>query len=478
MNNLSVKTLSGGTAEVDAQAVTALQTAVRGPVLTADSPEYDATRQVWNAMIDKYPALIVRCTGTADVVTAVNFARQHETMLSVRGGGHNAAGFAVADGGVMIDLSLMRGVHVDPSARTARAAGGVTWGDLDHETQLFGLAAPGGVVSTTGIAGLTLGGGIGWLRRKYGLSCDNLVSADVVTAAGKVVHVSQNENADLFWALRGGGGNYGIVTSFEFKLHPVGPMVMAAVIFYPFDVAQQVFAGWREFMASAPNEIASNVFLSTIPPTADWPKEMHWVPFTGVSAMYTGSVEDGQQALQPLRELATPIADVSQPMPYTMFQQLFDPLFPKGALQYYWKSLNLNSLADEVVEIIINYAQKQPSPMNLIDIWAMGGAVARVGAEESAFGNRDFPYSLVLNSTCSDPADNEANIAWTRALWDELQGFSPGSTYLNFPGLGEDADRIVKQSYGDNYVRLSAIKRKYDPGNLFRLNQNIKPAQG
>jgi FAD/FMN-containing dehydrogenase len=477
MSQLQIKSLNGEQVAIGPDAQMAFRDSLRGPLLMSGDEGYEEARSVWNGMIDRRPALIARCTGTADVLQAVRFASDNGLLVSVHGGGHNAAGFAVIDDGLMIDLSLMKGVYVDPQARTARTEGGVTWGDLDHETQPFGLAAPGGLISTTGIAGLTLGGGFGWLRRKYGLSCDNLIAADVVTADGQLHRTSETENADLFWALRGGGGNFGVVTSFEFSLHPVGPMVMAAILFYPFEAVRQVFGGWRDFVATAPDEISTNAFIWSIPPTEDWPVEMHWQPFVGVSAMYVGSVEEGQQALQPLRELAEPLADASQPMPYTFLQQMFDPFFPAGELQYYWKSLNLDGLDENAIETIITHAETRPSPMNLIDLWAMGGAVGRVGADDSAFGDRSFPFSLVLNSCWRDPADNKANIAWTRALWHDMQRFSPGSTYLNFPGLGEEGEAIVKQSYGANYERLSAIKQKYDPDNLFRLNQNIKPAQ-
>jgi hypothetical protein len=475
MSELQVKTLNGQLANISTQAFDALQANLRGALLRPDDDGYESARQVWNGMIDRRPALIARCTGTADVIATVNFAREHNLLVSVRGGGHNAAGHAVNEGGLVIDLSPMKGIRVDPQARRAWAAGGVTWGDLDHETQPFGLAAPGGVVSTTGIAGLTLGGGFGWLRRKYGLSCDNLLSADVVTVEGKLIKASETENADLFWALRGGGGNFGIVTSFEYRLYPVGPQVMAAVVFYPFEAAAQVMTGWRDFMATAPDEISSNLALWSIPPTPDWPEEMHWQPMTAVIAMYAGSVAEGQRALQPLRELATPLADASQPMPYTALQQMFDPFFPEGDLHYYWKSLNLNCLDETAIETLIRYAAERPSAMSVIDIWSLGGAVGRIGPAATAFGDRSTPFSLVLNTSWADPADTKANIAWTRALWSAMQPFSPGSIYLNFPGLGEEGEALVAQAYGANYERLVAIKQKYDPDNLLRLNQNINP---
>jgi len=475
MSNIQILTLTGDKKTLEAAMIAELKNSLRGDLLQTGDIGYEKVRRVWNGMIDKRPALIARCTGTADVIQAVKFAQQHDLLVSVRGGGHNVAGNAVCDESLMIDLSLMKGIHVDARCRTARVAPGATLGDLDHETQAFGLAAPGGVVSTTGVAGLTLGGGYGWLRRKYGLSCDNLLSVDVVTAEGKLLTASETENADLFWAIRGGGGNFGIVTSFEFRLHPVGPMVMAGVIFYPFAEAKTVLAGWRDFMATAPDEISSNATLWSIPPTPDFPEALHWQPMVAVIAVYSGPVEEGQQAIQPLRELATPITDASSPMPFTVMQSMFDPFFPEGQLYYYWKSLNLSRLSNDAIDTLIAHAETRPSPMSLIDIWAMGGAVSRVGPEETAFGDRSAPFTMVLNTSWPDPKDSEQNIGWTRQLWTEMQRFSPGSIYLNFPGLGEDNDETVQKAYGPNYERLATLKKKYDPSNFFRLNQNIKP---
>jgi FAD/FMN-containing dehydrogenase len=467
--------LDGRPASVDEEAVMQLRTRLRGALLQPGDEGYDAARGIWNGMIDRRPALIARCRGTADVMEAVRFAHEHNVLVSVRGGGHNVAGYAVAEGGLMIDLSLMKSVSVDPQARIARVEGGVTWGELDHETQAFGLATPGGAVSTTGVAGLTLGGGLGWLRRKYGLSCDNLLSADVVTADGRLVTASETENADLFWALRGGGGNFGVVTSFQFRLFPIGPTVMATLVFYPFDAAQQVVQGWRDFMATAPDEISSNLALWSIPPTADWPAAMHGQPMVAVVAMYAGEAAKGEQALLPLRELAMPLADASQPMPYVALQQVFDPFFPEGELYYYWKSLNLDRLDDEAIDTLIAYAEQRVSPMALIDLWALGGAVGRVPATATAFGDRSMSYSLVLNTSWADPTQSDANIAWTRELWTAMHRFSSGATYLNFPGFGEEGESMVRDAFGANFERLAAVKRKYDPGNLFRLNQNIPP---
>lgn len=474
MTNLQVVTLSGEKIEIDDEALANLQTAVRGPILTADSPDYDEVRQVWNKMIDKRPALIVRCTGTADVVTAVNFARQYNLLTAVRGGGHNAAGNATCEGGLMLDLSLMKGIYVDTQKRTAHAQGGVTWGDLDHETQLHGLAAPGGVVSTTGIAGLTLGGGYGYLRRKHGLSCDNLLSVEIVTASGQVLTASESEHEDLFWALRGGGGNFGVVTSFEFKLHAVGPLVNLVVAMYPLEKAAEIIPAWRDFMAQAPPEFSCNCLCWTIPDAPDFPPEARNRAIVAVSGVHCGPLDEGAAFVQPLRELAEPVLDLSGQMPYVVVQTLFDWAFPKGELYHYWKSLYMNELNDEVIAIITEQSENRPTDMILFDIWAMGEAVSRVPADATAMGDRSAPFTFVFNTTWADPALSDACIDWTRHFYDRLQPYSPGSSYLNFPGFMEE-ERLVEKAYGKNFARLAAIKNKYDPTNLFCLNQNIKP---
>lgn len=477
MLDIKIQTTTNGPVVLENDVIAEFEHRLSQPLINRGDALYDETRAIWNGMIDKEPALIARCTGVADVVAAVKFAREHDLLVSVRGGGHNAAGNAVCNGGLMIDLAPLKGIHVDLQSQTVRAEAGVTWGELDRETQLFGLAAPGGIVSTTGIAGLTLGGGYGWLRRKYGLSCDNLLEADIVTATGEVFTTSEAENPDLFWAIRGGGGNFGIVTSFKFKLHSVGPMVLAGPIFYAFSDAKTVFRGWRDFMATAPDEISANAALWSFPPAPDFPEELHGKPMCAVVAVYAGPVEKGQTVMQPLRELANPIADAVAPMPFAAMQQLFDPFFPEGELQYYWKSLNLSDLSDKAIDTLIAYAEKRPSPMSLIDVWGMGGALSRIAADETAFGDRSNPYSLILNTSWTDPNDSDKNIAWTRNFWSDMQQFSSGRTYLNFPGLGEDNDEAVQKAYGPNYDRLVSLKKKYDPDNFFRLNQNIKPVR-
>src|SRR5207253_1918829 len=358
---------------LDAQAVAGLSERVRGAVLTPGDPRYDEARELWNALIDRRPALIVQCSGAADVVDAVNFAREQGLVLSIKAGGHNVAGNAVNDAGIVLDLSQMRGVHVDPDAQTVRVQGGATWGDCDRETQLFGLAVPGGVVSTTGVAGLTLHGGIGHLRRKYGLSIDNLVSVDIVTADGQFRRASATENEDLFWAVRGAGSNFGVVTSFEFRAHPVGPMVSVGAIFYPLEEARTILPAWRDFMTTAPEELSSLAICWSVPPHPPFPPEIHGTPVVVVAAAYSGSVEDGERIVQPLRELAEPVVDASGPWPWLGLQSGFDAIFPKGELRY-WKSRSVTELSDEVIDEIISLASRRPTPLTDIVTWHHGGA--------------------------------------------------------------------------------------------------------
>lgn len=461
---------------LDDEVVEAFIAGQRGAVLRPGGPGYDDARQVWNGLIDRHPALIARCTGAADVINAVNFARDNNLVLPVLGGGHNVAGNAVCDGGLTIDLSLMTGVHVDPVARTVRAQGGATWADVDRETQVFGLATPGGLISTTGIGGLTLHGGMGHLRRKHGLSIDNLLSADIVTADGELRTASETENVDLFWAVRGAGSNFGVVTSFEFRLHPIGPTVMLCAPAYSLDDAPHVVPKWRDFMATAPEEITSVVIFWSIPsnPPA-FPEELHGLPVVILAAFYAGPAEDGERAMQPLRELGTPVIDLSGPQPYTAVQSGFDPFFSKGNLAY-WKSLYVDHLGDELIQELCWLAAERPSPLSPIDIWHHGGAMSCVGAEETAFGSRSAPFMLSFDTTWTDPADTERNIAWTRDAWAQMHRYSSGGLYLNFPGFGEEKEDLVRAAYGQNYQRLAALKTKYDPANLFRMNQNIKPS--
>jgi FAD/FMN-containing dehydrogenase len=462
-------------AALDEQAVEGLREQVRGPVLAPGDPAYDDARSIWNGLIDRRPALIVQCTGAADVVDAVNFAREQGLVLSIKAGGHNVAGNAVNDGGVVIDLSQMRGVHVDPEARTVRVQGGATWGDCDRESQLFGLAVPGGVVSTTGVAGLTLHGGLGHLRRKYGLSIDSLLSVDIVTADGQLRRASATENEDLFWAVRGAGSNFGVVTSFEFQAHPVGPMVFVGAIFYPFEDAATILPAWRDFMATAPEELSSLAICWSVPPAEPFPPELHGTPVVVVAAAYCGPVEEGEQIVQPLRELAQPVVDASGPWPWLGLQSGFDAIFPAGQLRY-WKSRAVTELSDEVIGEIVELAGRRPSPLTDIVTWHQGGAMTRVGETETAYGGRDTKFLVTAEASWTDPAQNDEAISWAREVWDAMEPYSNGAVYLNFPGLGEERDALARAGYGENYERLTSLKAKYDPDNLFRMNINIPPA--
>jgi FAD/FMN-containing dehydrogenase len=460
---------------LDEDAVQGLVQAVRGAVMRPGDPGYDDARFIWNGLIDRSPALIVQCTGAADVVDAVNFAREQNLLLSVKGGGHNVAGNAVNDGGLVIDLSQMRGVHVDPKTRTVRAQGGATWGDCDRETQLFGLAVPGGVVSTTGIAGLTLHGGVGHLRRKHGLSIDSLLSVDIVTADGQLRRASIDENEDLFWAVRGAGSNFGVVTSFEFEAHPVGPMVMVGAIFYPLEDAREIIPAWRDYMLGAPDELSSVALVWSVPPHEPFPPEYHGSPVLVIAGAYSGSVEDGEPVVQPLRELGRPLIDLSGPWPWLGLQSGFDALFPRGGL-YYWKSRALAELTAAAIDEIADFGARRPTPLTDITIWHHGGAMSRIEETATAYGGRDAPFLVTGEVSWSDPTQSDDAIAWGREFWAAMGNHSTGGLYLNFPGLGEEKEALVRAGYGVNYDRLAALKAKYDPTNLFRMNLNITPA--
>ena len=477
MNALSATALDEPDVTLDADAVEGLAARLRGSLLTEGDAGYDDARTIWNGMIDERPALIARCSGTADVLHAVRFARENELLTAVRGGGHNVAGHAVCDGGLMIDLSAMNGVRVDPAERTVRVEGGATWGDVDHETQVHGLATPGGVVSTTGVAGLTLGGGMGWLRRKHGLACDNLVSADVVTADGELVTASAAEHPDLLWGLKGGGGNFGVVTSFEFELHEVGPEVAFAAVMYPMKEAAELFPAWRDFMASAPEAITSQAILWTVPEHEAFPEAARGRDVFVTGALYAGDPDKGERALRPLRELSDPVLDMSGVVPYTFVQTSFDRFYPAGEGRYYWKSTDLDRLDGDVVEALVRHGRERPSPRTHLIIWHQGGAMERVPADATAFGDRSAPYTLTIDSTWFDAARDEENVSWTRAVWEDLQRFSTGGLYLNFPGLGEEGEELVRSAYGAGYERLVRLKREWDPDNLFRMNQNIEPSR-
>ena len=474
MDAVMARKIDGTDTALDPGDVDELRAQVGEQLVSPGDAAYEDSRRVWNGMIDKWPALIMRCRGVADVVASVHFARTHDLPLAVRGGGHNVAGFGTCDGGLVIDLAPMRGIHVDPATRTARAGGGATWADLDRETQHFGLAAPGGIVSTTGIAGLTLGGGQGWLRRTYGMACDSLISADVVTADGESVTASETEHSDLFWALRGGGGNFGVVTSFEYRLHPVGPMVAFAGPAYPLESAPSIIAAMGRFAADAPDEVNVSATLMTIPPAPSFPVELHGRQVVIVGAIYVGDPTEGERVLQPLRELEEPLLDLSGTLPYTALQQMFDPFFPAHEHHHYWKSAYLAGLGDDAASTLVEHAASWPSRMSMVGIWALGGALRRIEASATATGDRSAPFLLEILTNWADPQERDANIDWARTLFDAMMPFSTGKTNFNFPGLGNEPG-FVQAALGDNWDRLVAVKRTYDPTNLFRQNQNIDP---
>lgn len=469
-------------ASLEDEARASLVPELAGALLFPGDAGYEEARKVWNGMIDRHPALIVQANHTDDVVAAVNFARENGLLLSVRGGGHNVAGHATNDGGMVIDLSLMNRVTVDPETRLVRAQGGTTIGQLDSATQEYGLAVPMGVVSATGIAGLTLGGGYGWLRNKYGLSSDNLLEAEVVTANGRVLRASSTENAELFWGLRGGGGNFGVVTEFVYRAHSVGPEVMFVFIFHDArgDNMKRAIQFYRDYSATAPDEVSSLMFVGRIPPDEHhFPAEIHNVPYVAYGAMYADNPQAGRPLLQPLLDFGkergiSPLLDFSGVMPYVEAQKVFDEDYPDG-MRYYWKSLNLTRLDDEVIDRIVKHARRQPSALSTVDIWHVGGAVTRAGADESAFYGRQAAFLLSPEANWEDPADDEKNIAWLRDLIADMEEYSDGSRYLNFPGFQEEGDQMMEASFGPQYRRLAALKQKYDPDNLFRLNQNVRP---
>jgi FAD/FMN-containing dehydrogenase len=474
---LGLRTLSGETTELTDDQLASLRMTFRGRLLTPRDDGYDQARVVQNGLIDRHPGLVVECSGPADVIDAVNLARERQLLTAVRAGGHSIAGYGVCDGGLMIDLSVMRGVWVDPDTRTVRVQGGATWGDVDRETQAFGLAVPGGIVSTTGVAGLTLGGGIGWLHRAHGLACDNLRRVEIVTADGQLLRASEAENPDLFWAVRGGGGNFGVVTSFEFTAHPLGPVVPVAAVMYPMDDAGELFRAWRTWASGAPEEAMSRVALWWMPEAPQLPPAVHNQHVFLVGAIYTGPAEKGQEVLQPLRELGTPLLDLGAEMPFRMFQAVFDAFFPKGQLASYWKSIYLNELTGDLIDLIVEHAMGRPSPLTLVHVPMLGGAMSRVDAAATAFGDRSAPFMLSVDGNWVDPADNADNVAWVREAISQVEKFSvAGGTYLNFSGPEQTgAAELVRVAYGENLQRLAEVKKNYDPDNLFRLNNNIAP---
>lgn len=470
MPELQVRSRAG--AQLSDETLSAFQQGLRGRLASPGSEDYDQARTVWNAMIDRRPALAVRCAGAADVVRAVRFARENDLLLAVRGGGHNIAGNAVCEGGLQIDLSLMKSVRVDPARRTARVEPGATLADFDREAQAFGLATPLGINSTTGVAGLTLGGGFGWLSRGLGLTIDNLISADVVTANGELLRASDQENPDLFWGIRGGGGNFGVVTSFEFKLHPVGPNVLAGLIVHPLDDAKEVMRFHREFVETVPDDFVCWFVMRQAPPLPFLPPEWHGKEILALAVCYNGDIAEGERIAKPLREFGQPIADIISPMAYTAWQTVLDPLLTPGARNY-WKSHDFAGLSDGLVDVLVDHARRIPDPQTEIACAQLGGAVSRVPRGATAYNHRDGQYVLNVHGRWADPAKDEACIAWARSLWQAAAPFATGSVYVNF--LTQDETDRVPAAYGENYERLVALKNKYDPTNLFGVNQNIRP---
>jgi FAD/FMN-containing dehydrogenase len=465
-------TAIGNEVRLDESAFSNLQASFRGELVRPEDPGYDERRRIWNGSIDRFPALIARCAGVADVIAAVRFAREHDLTVAVRSGGHSFPGHSVCDGGMVIDLGSMKGTRVDPEAGTARAQAGVLLGELDRETQEFGLAVPAGIVTHTGLAGLTLGGGIGWLMRKYGLTIDQLLSVDLVTADGEFVKASESENPDLFWGIRGAGGNFGIVTEFEFRLNPVGPTLLAGPIFWPMEQSPEVLRFYRDWITDVPDELTTIVVHRYAPPLPMIPVELHGVPVVTVVCCYTGPVEEGEKVIRPMKEFGSPILDLCMPKPFVAHQAMFDLSLPAG-WWYYFRSCDLAELTDEVIDIVADRATKMTSPLTAFPIFQLGGAIARVGEQETAFNGRTARHTLNINATTATAEGFQEEREWSRSFWSALEPYHT-SVYVNF--LMEEGEDRVRQAYGaDKYDRLKALKRRYDPDNFFRLNQNIRP---
>ena len=444
---------------------------VRGDVIQPGDAPYDDARRIFNGMIDRRPSLIVRCVDAADVVSAVNFAREQGLPLSVRGGGHNVAGSSVVDDGIVVDLSQMRDVRIDPARRTARVGGGATWGDLDHAGHAFGLATPGGQVSTTGVGGLTLGGGIGHLSRKYGLSADNLLSVDVVLADGSFVTASHHEHADLFWAMRGAGGNFGVVTSFEFQLHPVN-MIFGGPIIYPVEQVRDVLRLYRDYLTDAPEDLTAVFAFMIVPPGPPFPEHLWHKTMCGLLVCYSGPLEQAEDIVRPLRDFGPAALDLMGPMPYPVLQSLFDPIAQPG-LQQYWKGDFITAITDEMIEVHAEYGSRIPTPMSIVHIYPVSGAVNRVAPRDTAFAHRDAKFVHIIGAAYPDPSETPQHVAWVREYWSALRPHASGA-YVNF--LMDEGEARIRGSYGSNYERLAALKQRYDPSNLFHMNQNVTPS--
>ena len=472
MATIEIAMSDGQRGRVPSDVFEEFQSGFRGRLVIPGDNDYDTARQIWNGTIDRRPGLIAECTGSADVIAAVNFAAKNDLLVSVRGGGHSWPGHSVADDALMIDLSHMRGVRVDLANKTVRAQGGAQWGDLDHETQPFGLAATGGVVSETGIAGLTLGGGAQtWLIRKYGSAADNLISADVVTADGSYLTASATENEDLFWAIRGGGGNFGVVTSFEYWLHPVGPIVLAGPAIFSWDRAKEVTQFYVDFVKDLPNELTTALFYWTAPPVDFLPESIHGKPIVFIAACYAGPAEDGEALVAPIRDLG-PAVDLLGAMPYSDLNAMFDPLLPKGTLSYA-KSDYFDEISEAAIDVMIAWADKKPANLSLTHLNHFGGAVARLPNDATPFAQRDALFTFSQDGIWTDPAETDASIEWVKGFWQAMRAFSPKGAYVNF--MDDEGEDRIREAYRGNYDRLVAIKTKYDPTNLFHLNQNIRP---
>ena len=474
MNSVSVVGLTGDRITMDVASLEKLKSSLRGALLVPGDEGYDKSRTVWNAMIDRKPALVVRCAGVADIRQAVTFAHTHRLLTAVKGGGHNIAGNAVCDGGLLIDLSTMRTVVIDPIAAVAHVEPGATLGDFDHECQAFGLATPVGINSTTGIAGLTLGGGFGWLSRKYGMTVDNLLAADVVTADGGLIRANDKEHTDLFWAIRGGGGNFGVVSRFEFKLHPVGPEVLSGMIVYPIKEAAHALKQFREHVKKLGDDTNVWTVMRKAPPLPFLPTEVHGTEIIAFCLFHVGDPNEGRKAFEPLRKLGTVLGEFTAMQPYTAWQQTFDPLLTPGARNY-WKSHNFVDLSDGAIDVAVKYAQSLPSPHCEIFFGLVGGATTRPRPDATAYSHRDAIYVCNVHGRWETAAEDQNGTDWARGFFKEATPYATGGVYVNF--LTDDEPERVRSAYGPGYDRLVAVKNRYDPSNLFRMNQNIRPSQ-
>jgi hypothetical protein len=463
--------MSNGVTTLDASAVDEFEASLRGRLIRSGDSDYQTARAIYNGMIDKRPALIAQCVDAADVIAAVNFAREHDVLLAVRGGGHNGPGLGLCDDGLVVDLSRMKGIRVDPATRTVRVEPGCRWGDVDHAAHVFGLAVPTGIISTTGVPGLTLGGGHGYLTRKYGLTIDNLLGADVVLADGRLVTAGPDQNEDLFWALRGGGGNFGVVTSFLFQAHPVDT-VYAGMTFWPLEQAGDVMKWYRDFSWQAPRDLYGFFALLTVPPGPPFPEDLHGKKMCGIIWCYSGPPDDAEKAFEPVWDFAEPAFKHLGPMPFPQLQSMFDPLYPPG-LQWYWKGDFVSQLSDEAIELHLKHGAKLPTPQSTMHLYPIDGAVHDVDSSDTAWSCRDALWSMVIVGVDPDPASAEQLKSWARDYWQALHPHAANGAYVNF--MMEEGNDRVRATYGDNYDRLVAVKMKYDPTNLFRVNQNIPP---